>query len=146
MVRNYWKRFYTNVIGIIFVIDSNYWNTDTIKWNKDELYYLLEQKELKNVPLLIFANKKDLPNSVSIDDIKGELFFKSCNILISGYIRNTEMEYNIVIIKGISILIEHFHGLMELNNINYHIQKSCAKGGDGLYEGLDWLNKNLKRD
>lgn len=29
-------------------------------------------------------------------------------------------------------------------NRTYYVQQSCAKSGDGLYEGLEWLNTQLK--
>jgi len=35
-------------------------------------------------------------------------------------------------------------GLNKLKNGNWFIQSACATNGDGLYEGLDWLSRELK--
>ena len=34
-------------------------------------------------------------------------------------------------------------GLQTLRNRKWYVQASSAKTGDGLYEGLDWLNKTV---
>lgn len=34
-------------------------------------------------------------------------------------------------------------GLHSLRNRNWYIQATCATGGSGLYEGLDWLSSTL---
>lgn len=59
--RNLWEHYYKDVGGIIFVIDS----TDHIRFcvAKDELEQLLASTDLRNVPLLFFANKMDRPQS-----------------------------------------------------------------------------------
>ena len=35
-------------------------------------------------------------------------------------------------------------GLHSLRNRNWNIQETCAVSGDGLFEGLEWLSKQLK--
>ena len=57
--RNLWEHYYKDVGGIIFVIDS----CDHIRFcvAKDELEQLLAHPDLRNVPLLFFANKNDRP-------------------------------------------------------------------------------------
>ncbi|WP_395241622.1 ADP-ribosylation factor-like protein, partial [Salmonella sp. s51933] len=35
--------------------------------------------------------------------------------------------------------------LHSLRNRNWYIQATCATSGDGLYEGLDWLSNQLKK-
>ena len=34
-------------------------------------------------------------------------------------------------------------GLNTLKDRNWYVQGTCAKTGDGLYEGFDWLSKNV---
>eukprot|EP00475_Leptophrys_vorax_P004799 TRINITY_DN12872_c0_g3_i1.p1 TRINITY_DN12872_c0_g3~~TRINITY_DN12872_c0_g3_i1.p1 ORF type:complete len:182 (+),score=8.61 TRINITY_DN12872_c0_g3_i1:192-737(+) len=34
-------------------------------------------------------------------------------------------------------------GLHALRNRNWYIQSTCASSGEGLYEGLDWLSRNI---
>ncbi|KAJ2162158.1 Arf GTPase arf1 [Coemansia sp. RSA 552] len=36
-------------------------------------------------------------------------------------------------------------GLNALRNRQWYIQTTCATTGDGLYEGLEWLSNNLKK-
>ncbi|THU99586.1 ADP-ribosylation facter [Dendrothele bispora CBS 962.96] len=36
-------------------------------------------------------------------------------------------------------------GLHALRDRDWYVQAACATSGDGLYEGLDWLSKNVKR-
>ena len=42
-----------------------------------ELNYLLEDEKLNGVPLLVFANKQDLLNALSVDEISDELSLTS---------------------------------------------------------------------
>lgn len=35
-------------------------------------------------------------------------------------------------------------GLTRLRDRNWYVQPACATTGDGLYEGLSWLNSNNK--
>merc|ERR1712087_212744 len=44
---------------------------------------------------------------------------------------------------GVSEITERLK-LNKLRNRDWYIQSSCAKTGDGLYEGLDWLSNTLK--
>jgi hypothetical protein len=36
-------------------------------------------------------------------------------------------------------------GLKDLRNRRWYIQSTNAVNGDGLYEGLDWLSRELKK-
>lgn len=67
---------------------------------------MLGEDDLRDVALLVFANKQDLPQALSAADITAKL---------------------------------------ELHNIKrkWYIQSTCAKTGDGLVEGLDWLSRTL---
>ena len=63
--RNLWEHYYRECHGIIFVIDSN----DKLRMSvaKDELDMLLSHPDIqaKRIPILFFANKMDLPDSLS---------------------------------------------------------------------------------
>lgn len=63
--RNLWEHYYRECHGVIFVIDSS----DKLRMvvAKDELDLLLQHPDLKNrrIPILFFANKMDLRESVS---------------------------------------------------------------------------------
>lgn len=54
--RRYWKCYYANTDGIVFVIDSA--DIERLMMAKAELGSMLEDAELKGVSLLIIANKQ----------------------------------------------------------------------------------------
>ncbi|KAL0230336.1 hypothetical protein PCE1_003897 [Barthelona sp. PCE] len=62
-----WVRYLNSVDAIIFVIDS----TDELRLAlvRDELVCLLENADVRNVPILFFANKQDLPTALPADQI-----------------------------------------------------------------------------
>ncbi|EPY24443.1 Arf/Sar family, other [Strigomonas culicis] len=62
-LRSLWHYYYQNTNGVIFVVDSS--DTDRIGDAKQELESLLQNEELKNAVLLVFANKQDAPNALS---------------------------------------------------------------------------------
>ena len=55
-IRALWKHYFQNIQGLIFVIDSS--DRDRIDEACNELHRLLAEDELRNVALLIFANKQ----------------------------------------------------------------------------------------
>lgn len=61
--RNLWEHYYKDCGGIIFTVDS----TDKIRLcvARDELLTLLNHVDLKNVPIVFFANKMDLPTALT---------------------------------------------------------------------------------
>ena len=67
-----WSSYMNNADAIIFVIDST--NTARFIEAKNEFKrYILENQILNNVPVLILANKQDLPDSVTSEQIIKEL-------------------------------------------------------------------------
>eukprot|EP00600_Ochromonadales_sp_CCMP1393_P008018 CAMPEP_0174971384 /NCGR_PEP_ID=MMETSP0004_2-20121128/9959_1 /TAXON_ID=420556 /ORGANISM="Ochromonas sp., Strain CCMP1393" /LENGTH=120 /DNA_ID=CAMNT_0016221321 /DNA_START=137 /DNA_END=499 /DNA_ORIENTATION=- len=83
--RDYAKsNYYKNTDGIIFVVDSN--DRDRIEAARDELHRLLNDEELKASHLLVFANKKDLPNAMSKAEVTDKLG-------LNGLDRKWFMEY-----------------------------------------------------
>lgn len=77
-IRPLWRHYYQNTQGIIFVVDSN--DKDRIDKNgdaessaKEELHRMLAEDELRDAVLLVFANKQDLPNALSVQKITEKL-------------------------------------------------------------------------
>jgi len=70
-IRPLWRHYYANTSGFIFVLDSN--DRERIAEACDELHIMANEDELKNKPILIFANKQDLPNIMTLDEIKEKL-------------------------------------------------------------------------
>ena len=75
----------------------------------EELRISTLNQDLSGVPILILANKQDLPTALLVSEV-------------------------IEILK-----------LEEIKDRDWYIQSSCATTGDGLYEGLDWLDNSPKK-
>lgn len=63
--------------GLIYIIDSN--DMERIQESREELDALLEADELKDVPLLVLANKQDLPQAESLPKIVEGLGLRKLN-------------------------------------------------------------------
>ena len=61
-IRPLWRHYFQNTQGIIFVVDSN--DRDRVVEAREELQRMLNEDELRDAILLVFANKQDLPVSV----------------------------------------------------------------------------------
>lgn len=53
--------------GLIYVIDSN--DRERMEECRDELNFILKADEMKDVPLLVLANKQDLPRAEPLSKI-----------------------------------------------------------------------------
>ncbi|RMD42037.1 hypothetical protein DV735_g3114, partial [Chaetothyriales sp. CBS 134920] len=56
-IRPYWRSYYANTAAVIFVVDST--DIERLEIAADELRSMLEEDELKDAALLVFANKQD---------------------------------------------------------------------------------------
>jgi len=70
-IRKLWRYYYQNTQGLIFVIDSN--DRDRIEDAREELMQMLADDEMRNAVLLVFANKQDLPDSMSASEVSQKL-------------------------------------------------------------------------
>jgi hypothetical protein len=58
-IRPLWRHYYQNTQGLIFVVDSN--DRERVEDAREELHRMLNEPELSDAVLLVFANKQDLP-------------------------------------------------------------------------------------
>jgi ADP-ribosylation factor protein 1 len=70
-IRPLWRHYYQNTNGVIFVVDSN--DRDRIEFAKEELHKMLNEDELREAVLLVYANKQDLPNAMTVTDVTEKL-------------------------------------------------------------------------
>ena len=70
-IRPYWRCYYQNTNAIIYVVDSA--DPERMGISKQELITMLEEEELKDAVLMVFANKQDLPNALATDAIADRL-------------------------------------------------------------------------
>ncbi|XP_077371891.1 ADP-ribosylation factor 5-like [Festucalex cinctus] len=70
-IRPLWRHYFQNTQGLIFVVDSN--DRERVTEAADELSKMLGEQELKDAVLLVFANKQDLPNALTITELTEKL-------------------------------------------------------------------------
>eukprot|EP00918_Siedleckia_nematoides_P093969 GHVU01206330.1.p1 GENE.GHVU01206330.1~~GHVU01206330.1.p1 ORF type:complete len:181 (+),score=18.34 GHVU01206330.1:41-583(+) len=70
-IRPLWRHYFQNTQGLIFVVDSN--DRERAAEAADELSKMLQEDELRDAVLLVFANKQDLPNAMSAAEITEKL-------------------------------------------------------------------------
>ena len=70
-IRPYWRCYYQNTNAVIYVVDSA--DPERMGISKQELVAMLEEEELKDAALMVFANKQDLPHAIAADQIADKL-------------------------------------------------------------------------
>ena len=106
-IRPLWRHYFAGTQALIFVIDSS--DRERVDEARTELMRIITDREMKDVVLLIFANKSDLPKAMDPEEITEKL------------------------------------GLSKLRDRTWHVQQSCAVTGDGLIEGLTWINQQFSK-
>ena len=66
-----WRHYFQNTQGLIYVVDSN--DRERISEAAEELQKMLREDELRDATLLVFANKQDLPNAMSVSEVTDKL-------------------------------------------------------------------------
>lgn len=74
-IRPLWRHYYQNTQGLIFVVDSN--DRERVSDARDELLRMLNEEDLRDAAILIFANKQDLPNAMPVAQIIEEMSLSS---------------------------------------------------------------------
>ena len=59
-IRPYWRCYYPNTQAIIYVVDSS--DTERISTSAGEFHAILEEEELKDAVILVYANKQVQPS------------------------------------------------------------------------------------
>ncbi|RFU80340.1 adp-ribosylation factor 1 [Trichoderma arundinaceum] len=70
-IRPYWRCYYANTAAVIFVVDST--DIDRLQTAAEELSAMLNEEELKDAALLVFANKQDQPGAKGAGEISEAL-------------------------------------------------------------------------
>ncbi len=65
------KHYYQDTRAVILVVDSN--DRERMPECKDELKRILEADELKDAIILVMANKQDLPNALTVEEVSERL-------------------------------------------------------------------------
>ena len=70
-IRPLWRHYYNGTEGLIFVVDSS--DVARVKEAQDELHSILEYSEMERIPVVVMANKQDLPGAISVSDVVSKL-------------------------------------------------------------------------
>ncbi|KAJ3107823.1 hypothetical protein HDU97_003171 [Phlyctochytrium planicorne] len=67
-IRPLWRHYFHSTNGLIFVVDSS--DKDRMGEAKDELHRIYDNPEMSKCPLLVIANKRDLPGAMNENQIR----------------------------------------------------------------------------
>ncbi|KAL8581166.1 hypothetical protein ACOMHN_033613 [Nucella lapillus] len=73
-IRALWKHYFVKAQGIIYVVDSA--DKERLVESREELASILNIQEIKGVPLVVLANKQDLPESASVAEVADAMKLK----------------------------------------------------------------------
>lgn len=107
-IRSIWPSYFAEIHGAIFVVDSA--DKNRLNISRDALHMALQHPRLQKKPLLIFANKQDLPEALAGSDV-------ALNLSLDKF---TDYSYNIV---SCSAILVGEDGAADLN----------------IQQGLKWL-------
>lgn len=79
-IRPYWRCYYPNTDAIIFVVDSA--DVERLAIAKQELCAMLEEEELRESILLVFANKQDQKGALNASQVSRGTIFIALKVLL----------------------------------------------------------------
>ncbi|KAK8073233.1 hypothetical protein PG994_004132 [Apiospora phragmitis] len=147
-IRPLWRHYFSGTQGLIFVIDSA--DRARIDEAKQELHRIINDREMKDSLLLVFANKQDIkegrsprPFPLTWSNSKG-LPRRSPTQPSAVWGRHGMM---LTMIPTTAMKPQEVTDALELNKLKdkvWYVVPSCATTGEGLLEGLAWLSNNVK--
>jgi len=63
-IRPLWRHYYTGTQGLIYVVDCA--DRDRIDEARQELHRIINDREMRDAIILVFANKQDLPEGFNL--------------------------------------------------------------------------------
>ena len=99
---------------------------------QEELVEILDDDAMKAVPCLILANKQDRPGALAVNDLAERLNLRE----IHGRPWHIKVEIIATIITYV---------LLFANQVYPESKACCARTGEGLQEGFEWLSMTLLR-
>lgn len=73
-LRGIWKFYVKNCEGLFYVVDSS--DKERIELARTELYNLLDLEDMKQIPVIVIANKQDIGASLPLSDIESLMRLK----------------------------------------------------------------------
>lgn len=105
----------------------------------------LQEDELRDAVLLVFANKQDMPNAMPVSELTDKLglqHLRSRTVRVLPLPREPQSGTGN---KGISLFFPATDLFFFTFTPQWYVQATCATQGTGLYDGLDWLSHELSK-
>ncbi|KAA0195437.1 hypothetical protein HAZT_HAZT005615 [Hyalella azteca] len=149
-LRPLWRSYTRATDGIVFVVDSA--DVERFDEAKMELARTMRTPEHTSVPVLVLANKQDLPGAKDVAYVQLFAFYSyqryikmlnvffctdriSLPIISMLFLRALTMQSTVSVMQ-----VEKALGLTDRGAVaQCHVQPACAIIGEGLEEGLDIL-------
>ena len=77
-IRPLWRHYFNDVDGMFYIIDST--DVDRVNESCEELHGILENESMHGVPIVVIANKQDLPNALSCSELVTRLRLEKLNL------------------------------------------------------------------
>lgn len=103
-IRPLWKAYARQTDAIIFVVDST--NEERMDEAKEELHNLVNCAQLNGAPILVFANKQDLPNALTPFEVTQKLSLTHLNTRHLWYLQPTSAVRGDGIVEGLKELAD----------------------------------------
>jgi ADP-ribosylation factor protein 6 len=115
-IRPLWRHYYSGTQGLIFVVDSS--DTARVEEARSELHKIINDREMKDALLLVFANKQDIP---------GRMYFLF--LALDGLFVNQNLDLSP---EEVTQQLQ----LTKLKDKLWYVAPSVATDGTGIFEGL----------
>ena len=74
-IRTLWRHYFAGTDALLFIVDCA--DRARVALARDELHRLLNEDELRDAALVVYANKQDLPGAMSAAELSGKLELQS---------------------------------------------------------------------
>lgn len=135
-IRPLWRHYYENCQALIFVVDSA--DEERLQEARDELHKLMEEEQLKDAVLLVYANKQDMPEAKSVQEVADALELTDVKGRV-WYIQACSASSGVRASPSSAPLTACAETASECSPSS---ADACA-AQDGLRDGLDWLAGKL---
>ena len=145
-IRSYWRNYYEQTDGLIFVIDSA--DKRRMEMCKAELHQLLKQEKLAGASLLIFSLVKQL-NRIGWDRMRKFVFPIIDSMLMVCHL----IPFDLFVFSNKQDLAgalsqEEIAKVLDLSTLgetgrHWRIVGCSAWTGDGLIQGVDWIVNDI---
>ncbi|XP_046584620.1 ADP-ribosylation factor-like [Haliotis rubra] len=66
-IRPLWRHYFQNCSGILYVVDTN--DRERFVESREELKNVIDSDEMRSVPVVVLANKQDLPAAAKLSEV-----------------------------------------------------------------------------